>query len=123
MYNPDTELLFPMRVAPSLSTLRGGQWAGLIKDVCRADAEPVSQVAFVLMMVRINGCITCNADSFRAMRGCTQCARQSIKRFRGEDSGLLEQYQTALQEAHTYFSKNNSLPGNNGGGKNIKQDK
>ena len=55
-------------------------------------------LSFVLMMVKINGCTTCNADSFRAMRGCTQCAVLNIRRYRGSDKELLKQYSKAQKE-------------------------
>jgi hypothetical protein len=98
MYNTDTELLFPPRLISSLQSLRGEEWSVLVDSVARA--EPVSQdrLAFVLMMVRLAGCGSCNADSYRAMRGCTQCARQAIARFRGGDADLLKLFNAARRE-------------------------
>ena len=72
-YVADTELLFPMRVAPSLSALRGSIWSDLVCEVCRVDAVPVEQVAFVILMVRLNGCITCNADLFGPCVAVRRC--------------------------------------------------
>lgn len=102
MYNADTELLFPARVIPLLRTLRGQEWQEMIEKVMQEDENSQGRSAFVLMMVRLNGCISCNADSFRAMRGCTQCARQVIRRFRGSDLELCHQYQQALQEVNNF---------------------
>ena len=92
MFNSDTELMFPMRVAASLRDARGVQWAQLIDAVTSQQADLLDQSAFVLMMVKMGGCVACNSDSFRAMRGCTQCARQTIRRFRGSDQDLVDQY-------------------------------
>lgn len=103
-----------MRVAPGLATLRGAQWTELIERVCRPEAEPVEQITFVLMMVRLSGCVTCNADSFRAMRGCTHCARQSVRRYRGSDQNLSDQYQTTRLEVEAYFSKHAPITVENG---------
>jgi hypothetical protein len=59
-------------------------------------------IAFVLLMVRLTGCMTCTADSFRAMRGCHQCARQTIRRFRGSDQDLLALFTQAREEIDLY---------------------
>jgi len=98
MLNPDTELLFPLRVVPLLAEARGEVWREFIEKLCSSETDRVDQVAFVMMMVRLGGCIGCNADSFRAMRGCTKCTQQSIKRYRGEDNDLIKLYEKAKQE-------------------------
>jgi len=105
MYNSDTELLFPMRVIPSLRTLRGEVWQELVDRISAKDADPLDQQAFVLMMVRIGSCLACDADSFRAMRGCSQCARLTIRRFRGTDQDLVLQFNAYRREVETYHQK------------------
>ena len=105
MYNSDTELLFPLRVAPNLSTMRGEEWHALLDQVSSAQANLADQMSFVLMMVRLDGCVGCNADSFRAMKGCTQCARQNIKRFRGDDRELVELFMQTHKEVDQYLEK------------------
>jgi len=102
MYNEDTELLFPLRVVPALNGLRGERWDQLLADVLKAD-DPVKQKAFVLLMVRLGGCLTCNADSFRAMRGCTQCAQRTVKRIREDDEVLLSQFQSNCDEVSAFL--------------------
>jgi hypothetical protein len=98
MYNPDTELLFPSRVIPSLLALRSEVWDDLVDRVLCPEIDESARLAFVLMMVRLDGCVSCNTHSFRAMRGCTQCAQQAIRRFRGTDEDLLLQYDQAKVE-------------------------
>jgi hypothetical protein len=105
MNNVDTEVLFPLRVIPTLKSLRGDEWAELIDRTQQPDGPFAEKLAFVLMMARLGGCITCSADSFRAMRGCTQCARQTIRRYRGNDSELLEQFDHSLKEVEVYQQK------------------
>jgi hypothetical protein len=105
MYNPETEVLFPSKAIGSLLKLRSKTWQDLANQV---DAQPVQsseQTAFVLMMVKIDGCVTCNVDSFRAMRGCPACAQLNIKRYKGTDEDLLHLYQQALKDANVYFAK------------------
>jgi len=98
MYNDDTELLFPSRVIPELRDVRNKPWREIVE---RADAAPkdhVDHLAFILMMVKIDGCNTCNSDSFRAMRGCTQCAMQNVRRHRGPDSELVKLYNQSRRD-------------------------
>ncbi len=92
MYNSDTEVMFPIRAISGLKGLRGPKWDELI-DFVLIDANDQDKLAFVLMIVRLVGCGGCNADSFRAMRGCTKCAQQSIRRFRGDDVDLLKLFE------------------------------
>jgi len=105
MYNPDTEVLFPLRVLPSLRSLHGDEWRSLIDHIRSEESLCEERYAFVLMMVRMCGCTGCNSDSFRAMRGCTQCARQSVRRFKGSDREILEQYRAMKREIDTYLAK------------------
>jgi hypothetical protein len=105
MYNSDTELLFPLRVIPELRELRGPVWRDLVDQVSAPNADPADQQAFVLIMVRMGGCVPCNADSFRAMRGCTQCARQTIRRFKGTDQELVNQFLAARKEVINHQQK------------------
>lgn len=103
MYNPDTDLLFPLRVVPQLRSLRGAEWAKLIDEVQSEKSTLVEQAAFVLLMVKLSGCNTCNSDSFRAMRGCTACARQVIRRYRGSDAELIEQYRNLISDVKHFL--------------------
>jgi hypothetical protein len=106
MYNPDTELLFPLRVIPQLKSSRSGEdWASLVDRFGAGETSRVEKLAFVLMMVRLGGCISCNSDSFRAMRGCTACARQTIKRFRGSDGDLIDLFRQAQKEVEAHLKK------------------
>lgn len=103
MYNPDTDLLFPERVIPSLRDLRGPGWRALVARVNAAGSESIENLAFILMMARLDGCASCNADSYRAMHGCTACAKQSLKRFRGSDDELLALYTAAKSEVEAFL--------------------
>jgi len=106
MYNVDTELLFPPRAIPALVGLRGHSWQALVDQVLKADDGTLDRLAFILVMVRLNSCASCSSDSFRAMQGCTACARQTIKRFRGPDKELLGLFESAKSEIEFYLRKN-----------------
>ncbi len=105
MYNEDTNVLFPPRLIPQLRDLRGAVWRDLVIQVSLADPLALERLAFVLMMIRLGGCTTCSADSFRAMRGCTQCAIQTVKRYRSDDRELLKDFQSARDEVIRHQNK------------------
>lgn len=105
MFNSDTELLFPMRVIPTLRNLRGDAWDDLIDRLSRPDADQVEQIAFTAMVARLGSCSSCNADSFRAMRGCTQCAKLTIRRNKQSDAELIKLFQESHREVKEFLSK------------------
>ena len=70
MTNRDTEMLFPTRVIPELSDLRGLLWQSLVSQTLLLDPGDPDRIAFTLMMTKVCNCVTCQADSFRAMKGC-----------------------------------------------------
>ncbi len=105
MYNADTELVFPSRVIPTLRNLRGEPWRNLIDHLLELEPDHVERMAFVLMMIRLGSCTSCHADSFRALRGCTQCANQTVRRYRGSDQELLGLFADACKEIEQYLGK------------------
>ncbi len=105
MYNLDQEVIFPAKAIPHLKGLRGPKWDELVDYVLGKEEESLEQLGFVLMVVRILGCSSCNSDSFRAMRGCTRCAQQGLKRYRGSDEELIKLYEKAKTEVETYLQK------------------
>jgi hypothetical protein len=106
MYNADTELLFPPRIIPSLRTLRGATWKRMVEQVEKSGDSSPEKISFVLFMVKINGCASCNADSFRAMQGCTQCSKQSIRRLKEPDKSLMKLFDSSKQEVIEYQEDN-----------------
>jgi hypothetical protein len=103
MYQSDTEILFPMRVAPYLRDLRGNSWRELVQMVTDDQEASLNQLAFSLLLVRLSGCLTCHTDSYRAMRGCTICATQVIRRFKGEDKELLGLFKKARRDVKRFL--------------------
>lgn len=103
MYQNDTEMLFPSRVIPSLKHLRGSNWKNLVESVADQSEGGTETLAFSLMMIRLAGCMTCHADSYRAMRGCTACAQQTVCRFRETDEGLIKLFKRAQKDVESYL--------------------
>ncbi len=94
----DAEILFPIRILPDLRDLRGSAWQALVERVMTQPEDSLDSQAFTLMMIRLDGCLTCHANSHRAMLGCTQCATQRIARYKGSDRDLLATFDAALAD-------------------------
>ena len=108
MYQQDAELLFPERVIPELKSTRDKDWDELIETVCAQEPDSVDGLSFSLMMMRVNGCMTCHAGSHRARLGCTACAQQTIRRYKGSDEELLEKFAEARGDVVVYVDKTQS---------------
>jgi hypothetical protein len=98
LYQRDAEVLFPARVIPLLRDLRGSEWCRLVDRVLATVESHPDTLAFGLMMIRLDRCMTCHADSYRAMRGCSLCARQAVCRFKGPDRELVTLWERARAE-------------------------
>ncbi len=102
----ENDILFPFHAIPHLKNSRGKEWAKFIERLTKLPENNEEVLAFMMMVVRINGCMNCETDSFRAMRGCVACAQQSIKRFKGDDDELLEMFDRALQDVRKFKANN-----------------
>jgi hypothetical protein len=103
VYLNDTEVLFPFRIAPGLRDLRGLRWRRLVDQACSAPEGSIDQLGFSLMLIRLNGCMTCHANSYRAMRGCTICASQAVKRYKGRDGQLTALFRAARADVEAFL--------------------
>lgn len=98
----DNALLFPHEVIPSLRNLRGQTWAKLVDRIIKLPETHEETLAFMLLMIRLNGCLACETDSYRAMRGCAACAHQTLRRYKGEDDELIDMFNHALEDIRTF---------------------
>ncbi len=105
MQNGGIDLLFPSRAIEPLHKLRGEQWESMIGSLIEMDEKSIERIAFVLFMVRLSGCTTCQSDSFRAMRGCVLCSSTTIKRYKGNDQNLIDLYNEAKKEVTDYMKE------------------
>jgi hypothetical protein len=99
------ELLFPHYTIPALQNMRGEAWREMISRVMNVPEGHELSLALMLLMIRLNSCLTCETDSYRAMRGCEACAIQTLRRYKGTDAELLRQYQAALEDVRNYLHK------------------
>ena len=73
----NNEIMFPHHVIPTLRKLRGPKWRALVERILKLPETHEETLAFMMMMIRVNGCMACETDSYRAMRGCMACAQQT----------------------------------------------
>lgn len=101
----DNDILFPPGTIPLIRNSRGDRWQKLVDKVSYLPEDHPENLAFSLAMIRLNGCMACETDSYRAMRGCTACALQGLRRFKGPDSELFEMYDEALDDMRAYLAQ------------------
>jgi DNA-binding ferritin-like protein (Dps family) len=107
----DNELLFPTNVINKLRFARGEEWRTLVERVSTLPETHEDRLAFSLMMIKLDGCLNCETDSYRAMRGCKACALQTLRRYKGSDQELLRAYHNAQEEIERYlFVHDESIP-------------
>jgi hypothetical protein len=100
---PESEILFPTRCISQLAGLRSPEWRALIERIASLSQTHEDSLAFSLMMIRFNSCLTCNLDSYRASLGCTTCAKRMVAGFKGSDKLLLRKFEEARQEVIAYL--------------------
>lgn len=92
----DNEILFPHYAIPALRNIRGQLWRQLIDKISTKTETSIEVIALMRVMIELNGCLTCETDSYRAMRGCTACAQQTLRRFKGSDEELISAYESSV---------------------------
>ena len=92
----DNEILFPHYAIPALRNTRGPLWRQLIDKIATKRETSVEVIALMSVMIELNGCLPCETDSYRAMRGCTACAQQTLRRFKGSDEELIDAYESSV---------------------------
>lgn len=101
MYS-DNEILFPHYAIPALRNTRDGQWAQLVDDLEDKPETCPEILGLMSLMIDLNGCLSCETDSFRAMRGCTACAKQTLRRCKDSDEELLRAYQERVTNMRSH---------------------
>ena len=97
-FHAKAELLFPAHLISSLRDLREEEWQRLVDRVAALPETHTDSLAFVLMMVELDGCMKCNSNNYKFLRGCYLCATQTVQSFKGSDQELLDMYERAKQE-------------------------
>ena len=100
----DNELLFPPRAIIHIKNARDTEWEGLVDRVNRLPEDHPEQLAFSLMMIRLDSCMTCETDSYLAMKGCVACAKQTLRRYKGSNRELRVEYEKALSDIESFLA-------------------
>lgn len=98
----ENALFFPVESIPALRSVRGPEWRALIERLLKLSPTHEEILALMLTMIRLGGCVGCETDSYRAMRGCSACAVQTLRRFKGDDRDLLDLYTRALADVQQF---------------------
>ena len=94
-----TEFLFAHWAVPALGDLRGARWRELVARISRLPSTHPDSLAFALTMVRINGCVNCDAKRYRDRAGCANCSRFVLTTLNKEtEASLLARYRAAQKE-------------------------
>lgn len=103
------EILFPHKSIASLMTIRNGKWRDLTKRVANLPEDHPDSLAFSLMMIRQCSCLDCNPDRYKALMGCSACAKRTLASYKGNDEALIKQFQKARSEVEAYFKEHRAL--------------
>ena len=98
-------LMFTPRLIPRLRDLRGSEWADLVDTLTKLPETSAETLAFSKMMIDLGGCLSCEMDSYRAQRGCGDCAQHTTVKYKGSDKQLLMRYKQAHQVVSNYLAK------------------
>lgn len=98
IYQDESQMIFADWMVSSLDTFGVPLWQNFFEQVSESPSDSLERKAFVLMIAKLDSCETCNADSFRALRGCVRCVEQNISRMREKPQELLDLFEKAMEE-------------------------
>lgn len=101
---PKAEILFPSPLISSLREIRGPLWTELVDRVSALPETNPDNLAFVLLIIRLDNCLKCYSGSYKFMRGCEACASQNVMQFKGEDEDLIALYEQAQVDINNYLA-------------------
>ncbi len=97
------EILFPHSSVSSLANLREDKWRDLTKRVSKLPEDDPESLAYTLMMIRQCNCLDCNPDRYKALMGCSACAKRTLQGFKGEDDLLIRAFRKARREVDNFL--------------------
>ncbi len=103
MYNNDADFIFPSWVIKYLKDQKGEEWQNLILNVLEHEHDAFEHLGFVYLMAKLNNCNTCNADSFRALKGCKECSLQTLRRLDYSEKKILKEYEKAKKQIQVFI--------------------
>ncbi len=97
------EILFPHKSISALSSVRETKWRELARRVAGLPEDHPDSLAFSLMIIRQCSCLDCNPDRYKALMGCSACAKRTVAGFKGADDQLIRSFQKARSEVDQYL--------------------
>lgn len=93
-----TELLFAHWAIRHLKHVRGPRWQKLVLEVAGLPETHPDALAFQLMMVRLNSCISCDARKYVEKGGCARCSLTTLGFSKESEETLLARFRVARKE-------------------------
>ncbi len=103
------EILFPHSSVNAMIGMRGPKFRELTKRIARLPEDDPDAMGYALMMIRLNQCLDCNPDRFKALMGCSACAKRTIYSYKGADDALVLAYKKARAEVDEYLEGEGAL--------------
>ncbi len=93
-----TEILFAPWAIRALQNARGARWRKLVLDVAAQPETAPDSLAFQLMMIRLNSCLSCDVRKYAERGGCARCALTNLGFSKETEANLLARYRSARKE-------------------------
>lgn len=106
-----TELLFAQWAVRKLESARGPKWKKLVKEIAPMPETQPDALAFQLMMVRLNSCVSCDAKKYVERGGCARCSLATLALSKDTDEQLIARFRAARKEINK--SLKDKLPAEN----------
>ncbi len=97
------EILFPHKSISALASVRETKWRELARRVASLPEDHPDSLAFSLMIIRQCSCLDCNPDRYKALMGCSACAKRIVASYKGGDEQLIRSFQKARSEVDDYL--------------------
>jgi hypothetical protein len=92
------EILFAHWAVRSLKDARGPKWKKLVQEIAALPEDHPDALAFQLMMIRLNGCVTCDARKYSERGGCARSSLTTLAFSKESEENLLARYRAARKE-------------------------
>lgn len=104
-----TELLYAHWATRLLQNARGPKWKKLVQDVQALPETHPDALAFQLMMVRLNSCVTCDARKYVEKGGCARCSNTTLNFSRESEEALLARFRAARKEINQVLKQDRQV--------------
>ena len=82
----------------SVRNARDAKWKKLVQEIQALPETHPDALAFQLMMVRLNSCVTCDARKYVEKGGCARCSNTTLSFSKDSEEALLARFRAARKE-------------------------